>query len=63
MRIHLEHVEYIHPQTTQSGGMELSGSSKEGNVGFGMYLSAEQAEILCQEIREWLEDQKAMGLR
>lgn len=63
MRIHLEHVEFIHPNTTQSGNMELSGSAKEGNVGFGLYLTPEQAEILSVEIREWLEDRKAMGIK
>ena len=62
MRIHLEHIDFIYPGTTQSGGCEIAGKSDQesGSVGFCMWLTKAKAQQLHEELGEWLADRKRM---
>ena len=64
MRIHLEHVKFIHPEMTQSGNCEIRGTT-DGSIpfvgtGFAFYLTLEQADVFAQELTAWVADRKKL---
>lgn len=58
MRIHLEQIDYIHPESTPDGIIELAGSTKRDMIAFGLYLTDDQAEVLCEQIQAVLKARK-----